>query len=46
MLRRLAELKPRTLGLMHAPAFSGDTVGMLDALARHFDGQLRAAVKA
>jgi flavorubredoxin len=46
MLRRLADLKPRTLGLMHGPAYSADTVGMLEALARHFDGQLRRALAA
>ncbi len=43
-LRRLAELRPRTLGLMHGAAFTGDTAAMLDALARHVDSQLRAAL--
>jgi flavorubredoxin len=44
MLRRLAELRPRTLALMHGSSFAGDTVGALSALADHFDRQLRAAL--
>ena len=32
-IRRLAELAPRTLALMHGPAFAGDCSGALSALA-------------
>ena len=32
-IRGLGELKPRTLALMHGPAFRGNCVGALDALA-------------
>ena len=42
-LRRLAELRPKTLALMHGASFTGDTVAALGAFADHFDGQLRAA---
>lgn len=41
-LRRLAELKPRTLALMHGPAFTGDGAGALNALADDYDRRLRA----
>lgn len=43
MLRRLAALGPRTLGLMHGSSFNGDTGAAMEALAGHFDRQLRAA---
>lgn len=43
-LRRLAELRPRTLALMHGPAFSGDAAAALRALAAHFDSALEAAL--
>lgn len=43
-LRRLAELRPRTLGLMHGSSFNGDAAAALRALAGHFEGQLRAAL--
>jgi len=43
MLRRLAALRPKTLGLMHGSSFNGDTSAALEALAGHFDRQLRAA---
>ena len=39
-LRRLAELEPRCLALMHGPAFVGDGAGELEALANYFDGRL------
>ena len=32
-IRKLAELKPRTLGLMHGSSFNGDCAGTLHALA-------------
>jgi flavorubredoxin len=43
-MRRLAELEPRTLALMHGPTFTGDGAGMLRALADAYDGRLRAAL--
>ena len=43
-LRRLAGLRPRTLGLMHGSSFDGDAAGALDALAGHFERQLRSAL--
>ncbi len=36
-LRRLAALKPRTLALMHGPAFTGDCAAALTALADDYD---------
>jgi flavorubredoxin len=45
-IRRLAELQPRTLALMHGSSFSGDGGALLHALADHFDCQLRDAVAA
>jgi flavorubredoxin len=42
-LRKLAELKPRTLGLMHGPAFAGDGASALMALADDYDRRARAA---
>ena len=36
-IRRLAELAPRTLGLMHGPSFSGDGAAALNALADDYD---------
>jgi len=32
-IRKLAELKPSTLGIMHGPSFTGDGAGMLHGLA-------------
>jgi flavorubredoxin len=43
-LRRLAALAPRTLALMHGPAFHGDSAAALESLARHYDGLLRREV--
>jgi flavorubredoxin len=40
-LRRLASLKPKTLALMHGPAFQGDGAAPLRALADYYDGALR-----
>ncbi len=39
-LRRLAELEPTTLALMHGPAFRGDGGAALRALAAHFESRL------
>jgi flavorubredoxin len=36
-LRSLAELRPRTLGLMHGPSFAGDGAAALRALADDYD---------
>jgi hypothetical protein len=36
-LRALAKLAPRTLALMHGPAFSGDGAAALNALADEYD---------
>jgi flavorubredoxin len=44
-IRRLAALSPKTLALMHGPAFSGDTAGALTALAADYDTRVLAAMK-
>jgi len=44
-LRRLAELRPRRLALMHGPTFVGDGAAALDALADYFDTVLAAAMQ-
>lgn len=36
-IRRLAPLAPKTLALMHGPAFAGDTAAALEALADDYD---------
>ena len=36
-IRRLAELSPRTLALMHGPSFAGDSKAALRALAADYD---------
>ena len=41
-LRRLAALKPRTVALMHGPAFTGDGEAALEALADHYTAAFRA----
>lgn len=43
-IRRLAELAPRTLALMHGPSFSGDAAAALNALADSYDHRVRAAL--
>ena len=43
-IRKLTELRPTTLALMHGSAFRGDTVGALDALADRFEVRLQAAM--
>jgi flavorubredoxin len=44
-LRKLAELKPRTLALMHGPAFTGDGATALLALADDYDRRMLAKVR-
>jgi flavorubredoxin len=39
-IRRLAELSPRTLALMHGPSFSGDSAAALRSLADHYDSRI------
>ncbi len=46
MIRRLTELKPKTLGLMHGPGFNGDCARALDELASGYEERLRAALAA
>jgi len=43
-IRSLADLKPRTLALMHGSSFAGDGARALHALADRFDARLRAAL--
>jgi flavorubredoxin len=40
-IRRLAALKPRTLGLMHGSSFDGDCAGALNALADYYATDLQ-----
>jgi flavorubredoxin len=42
-IRRLAELKPEALALMHGPAFRGDCSGALNALAEGYERRFEAA---
>ncbi len=44
MIRKLADLKPRRLALMHGPVYTGDGAAALNALADYFDAELRAAL--
>ena len=41
-LRRLADLAPRTLALMHGPAFVGDCARTLRELADAYEARFRA----
>ena len=43
-IRRLAELSPRTLALMHGPSFAGDGAAALRALADDYDRRVRTAL--
>lgn len=43
VLRRLAELSPRTLALMHGSSFAGDGAAALRGLADHYAGKITAA---
>ena len=40
-LRRLADLEPRTLALMHGPAFAGDCAAALRDLADAYEARFR-----
>ena len=40
-VRRLAELAPTTLAIMHGSSFTGDCASQLHALADDFDARLR-----
>jgi flavorubredoxin len=44
-LRRLADLKPRTIALMHGPAFQGDGAAALMALADDYDRRMVAKAR-
>jgi flavorubredoxin len=44
-LRKLAELKPRTLALMHGPSFQGDCATALTDLAGDYDRRLVAKAR-
>jgi flavorubredoxin len=44
-LRKLAELKPRTLALMHGPSFVGDGEAALLALADDYDRRMMAKAR-
>jgi|ERR1700677_3411106 flavorubredoxin len=41
-IRRLADLSPRTLALMHGPSFDGDGPAALRALADYYDHRIRS----
>ncbi|WP_207538146.1 oxygen-binding di-iron domain-containing protein [Sabulicella rubraurantiaca] len=43
-IRRLAELQPRTLALMHGSSFAGDGTAALRALGDDYDRRVRAAL--
>jgi flavorubredoxin len=43
-IRRLAELEPQTLGLMHGASYTGDAAGALRALADDYDRRLTTAL--
>jgi flavorubredoxin len=44
-LRRLAELRPQRLALMHGPTFVGDGAAALQRLADYFDGALAEQIE-
>ena len=41
-MRRLADLNPQTLGLMHGPSYAGDCGQALEDLADAYNGRLAA----
>jgi flavorubredoxin len=43
-IRRLADLAPRTLAVMHGSSFSGDAAAALRSLADHYERRLRIAL--
>ena len=45
-IRRLEELSPRTLALMHGPSFNGDAVAALRALGDDYDRRIQLATQA
>jgi flavorubredoxin len=44
-IRRLADLRPVTLAVMHGSSFTGDAATSLDALADNYDARLRAVAQ-
>jgi flavorubredoxin len=44
-IRKLADLRPKTLAIMHGSSFNGDTARSLRQLADLYDGWLREASK-
>lgn len=42
-IRRLADLAPATMGLMHGPSYRGDCAGQLRALADYYETRVNAA---
>jgi flavorubredoxin len=44
-LRKLSELKPRALALMHGPSYTGDGAAALNALADDYDRRMFAKVR-
>jgi hypothetical protein len=45
-IRRLADVSPRTLALMHGPAFNGDAVSALRALGDDYERRIQLATQA
>lgn len=45
-IRRLADLAPRTLALMHGPSFEGDGAAALRGLAEDYDARVQSALAA
>ena len=43
-VRRLAELKPRTLAVMHGSSYSGEAATALESLASFYDDLLQTGV--
>jgi hypothetical protein len=44
-IRKLADLAPRTLALMHGSSFSGDAAGAVRSLADFYDERLRRVMR-
>lgn len=44
-IRKLADLKPKTLAVMHGSSFAGDGEGAIRSLAGHFEQRLRASLE-
>ena len=45
-IRKLADLSPRTLAVMHGSSFTGDAAVALQGLADGFEARLQAAMQA